>query len=237
MWNWTPESRRWYAEAAEQSGYYGELAGAMAPWLDPSWSVADMGCGLGFLSLAVSPFVRAVTAFDTDAGVLAGLAARAAKAGVRSVHPVQSDVLADGLRGHYDAAICCFFGRPGRDAGTFLRLAGRVLAVVRRRSSPSIVPGTDHRGGEDDVSVREALALRGIPFCARDMDIEFGQPFAGRSDAMAFLAHYDRGRSTPAERAARLDRDLVVRPDGTLYLPHMKKISLIVYPVSAEEKR
>lgn len=68
------------------------------------------------------------------------------------------------------------------------------------------------------------------------MDIEFGQPFADRAEAMAFLAHYDRGRRTPEERSARLDRELVSRPDGSLYLPHTKKISLIVYPVPAGEE-
>ena len=111
-----------------------------------------------------------------------------------------------------------------------------MLAVVRRHSSPSIAPGADHRGGEDDASVREALSASGIPFSARDMDIEFGQPFADRDEAMAFLAHYDRGRRTPEERSARLDRELVSRPDGSLYLPHTKKISLIVYPVPAGEE-
>ena len=50
MLTWTPESRRWYAEAAAVSGYHAALAAAMAPWLSPSWDVADMGCGLGFLS-------------------------------------------------------------------------------------------------------------------------------------------------------------------------------------------
>ena len=236
MWTWTPESRRWYAEAAAVSGYHAALAAAMAPWLSPSWDVADMGCGLGFLSLAVAPLVRSVTALDTDRDVLESLAARAAEASAGNVRPKLCDVLSGNFHGRFDAVICSFFGRPGRDAADFLRHAGRVLAVVRRPSSPSIAPGADHRGGEDDASVREALSASGIPFSARDMDIEFGQPFADRDEAMAFLAHYDRGRRTPEERSARLDREVVSRPDGSLYLPHTKKISLIVYPVPAGEE-
>ena len=236
MWTWTPESRRWYAAAAAGSGYHAALAAAMAPWLSPSWNVADMGCGLGFLSLAVAPLVRSVTALDTDRDVLESLAARASASGVGNVCPKLCDVLSGNFHGHFDAVICSFFGRPGRDAADFLSHAGRVLAVVRRHSSPSIAPGADHRGGEDDASVRGALSASGIPFSARDMDIEFGQPFADRDEAMAFLAHYDRGRRTPEERSARLDRELVSRPDGSLYLPHTKKISLIVYPVPAGEE-
>ena len=203
MWTWTPESRRWYAEAAAVSGYHAALAAAMAPWLSPSWDVADMGCGLGFLSLAVAPLVRSVTALDTDRDVLESLAARASEASAGNVRPKLCDVLSGNFHGRFDAVICSFFGRPGRDAADFLSHAGRVLAVVRRHSSPSIAPGADHRGGEDDASVREALSASGIPFSARDMDIEFGQPFADRDEAMAFLAHYDRGRRTPEERSAR----------------------------------
>ena len=229
MWTWTPESRRWYADAAAVSGYHAALAVAMAPWLSPSWDVADMGCGLGFLSLAVAPLVRSVTALDTDRDVLESLAARAAEAGAGNVRPKLCDVLSGNVHGRVDAGICSFFGRPGWDAADFLSHAGRVLAVVRRHSSPSIAPGADHRGGEDDASVREALSASGIAYFHRDMDIEFGQPFADRDEAMAFLAHYDRGRRTPEERSARLDRELVSRPDGSLYLPHTKKISLIVY--------
>jgi ArsR family transcriptional regulator len=45
-------------------------ARAMAGFLDPDWSVGDLGCGTGQVSAALSPFVRQVVAVDGSAEML-----------------------------------------------------------------------------------------------------------------------------------------------------------------------
>ncbi len=44
---------------------------ALAGFMDPSWTVADLGCGTGEVSAAIAPFVRRVIAIDGSPAMLA----------------------------------------------------------------------------------------------------------------------------------------------------------------------
>jgi len=43
---------------------------ALAGFMDPEWTVADLGCGTGEASAAIAPFVKRVIAIDTSAAML-----------------------------------------------------------------------------------------------------------------------------------------------------------------------
>src|SRR6516165_4147293 len=45
---------------------------ALAAFADPSWTVGDLGCGTGLVTLALAPFVAHVTAVDGSAAMLQG---------------------------------------------------------------------------------------------------------------------------------------------------------------------
>lgn len=64
------------SEAGKWDHYRSELFGdrfdlqALAGLLDPSWAIADVGCGTGQLVEAMSPFVREVVAVDPSSAML-----------------------------------------------------------------------------------------------------------------------------------------------------------------------
>jgi len=81
-------SRAFFSSAAGEWGRLrGELFGVAAPGkallglLDPSWIVADLGCGTGHVASLVAPFVRTVIGVDASAAML-GAAREGAPANV-----------------------------------------------------------------------------------------------------------------------------------------------------------
>jgi hypothetical protein len=74
--------------------------------LDPAGSLLDVGSGAGAASLPLLPWCAALTAVDTDAGMLSLLGERAAAAGVqpRLVHGPWPDVAAEA--GRADVVTC-----------------------------------------------------------------------------------------------------------------------------------
>ncbi len=227
MWSWTRQSVAWYARAAERSGYHAELARAMRPFIDPAWTVADMGCGLGFLSLELAGMAARIEAFDTDPLALRELERRAAARGIRNVHPRLEDALAGTER--FGCCVLCFFGQPGLHAASLLKRAGRVIAVVNARGFRALVPGRGRQGLESDAETAAFLEGAGIPYRRVPLELEFGQPLETIEEARAIAAHNGRGAAT-GEAERWLGARLVRQADGSYYLPHAKKLALYAFP-------
>ena len=227
MWSWTRQSVAWYARAAEQSTYHADLARAMQPFINPAWTVADMGCGPGFLSLELAGMAARVEAFDTDPLAIRELERRTAARRIANVHPRFEDAMACTER--FGCCVLCFFGQPGRMAASFLERAGRVLAVVNARDFRALVPGRGRLGLESDAETAGFLEGAGIPYRRVPLELEFGQPLDSFEEALAFAAHYGRDAS-PGEAERWLEARLVRLGDGSYYLPHAKKLALYAFP-------
>jgi len=90
-------SREFFSSVAEQwDAVRADLFGERSPLLgmfalaDPTWTVADLGCGTGALSATLAPFVRQVIAVDASAPMLA--AARRRLGGVPNVDVREGDL-------------------------------------------------------------------------------------------------------------------------------------------------
>ena len=66
MFEWTEERVSFMADACERTDFHEKLAALLAPYLKKTDSICDAGCGLGYLSLALSPLVGHVTAAERD---------------------------------------------------------------------------------------------------------------------------------------------------------------------------
>lgn len=101
--------------------------------LEPSWVVADLGCGTGQLSQQLAPFVRQVLAVDASAAMLRG--ARARLGGLDNVEIRRGELEALPIdAGALDAAflvlVLPYVAEPGRvirEAARALRPGGRLL--------------------------------------------------------------------------------------------------------------
>jgi SAM-dependent methyltransferase len=120
----------WDALRDELYGTTFHLEGLLAS-LDPSWVVADLGCGTGRTSAALAPFVRAVIAVDASAEMLT--AARERLAMVDNVDLRQGTLeavpVADGT---IDLALLVLVLHHLGDPAAVLKEARRILAPSGR---------------------------------------------------------------------------------------------------------
>ena len=116
---------QWDALRQEMFGDRAVLTGMLA-LVDPSWVVADLGCGTGELAATLYPFVRQVVAVDASESMLA--AARARLDGVANVELHRGDLEALPLgRGVADAAVLSLVLHYVAEPATALGEAARVL--------------------------------------------------------------------------------------------------------------
>ena len=64
MFQWNAEKVRFMEDAAAWGDFHARLAAELAPYLPRDGHVCDAGCGTGHLALALSPYVKRVTAVD-----------------------------------------------------------------------------------------------------------------------------------------------------------------------------
>lgn len=110
MFRWTDDMIRYMADAGRQTDFHRRLTAELLPYLSPQDRVCDAGCGLGFLSLALAPHVRHVTAADCDAQALSVLKEELAARHIKNVTPLCTDIFTDRPAEPYDAMVFCFFG-------------------------------------------------------------------------------------------------------------------------------
>ena len=132
MVEWTQEAIRFRMDAAERVGFDETIAAQILPHLPPNAHVCDAGCGLGYLSLALSRGCASVTAVDTSAAALAVLRENAARAGASNIRAVQNDLFFMRPKARYDAMVFCFFGQTGETLRAVrAQCAGRAFLIKR----------------------------------------------------------------------------------------------------------
>ena len=230
MFYWDEERVRFMEDAAAWGDFHARLAAELAESLPPESRICDAGCGTGHLSLALSPYVRQVTAVDVSQQVLSLLADNCRKRNVTNIHIRCGDIHSLPPEQPYDAMVFCFFGHMDE----ILSLAaaqcrGTVLAVMRSDSCHRFSAGRPVMRCGGYTRGRETLRALGIPFQAREMELPMGQPFRSLADARRFFELYRRdGDDTPItdeflhQRLTATDR-----ADFPLYLPQNRRFGLL----------
>lgn len=116
----------WDALRDELYGSTFHLEGALAA-LDPTWVVADLGCGTGRTSAALAPFVRQVVAVDASAEMLTAARERLASTSNVDVRHGTLEAVPVG-DGTVDLALLVLVLHHLGDPSAVLREARRVLA-------------------------------------------------------------------------------------------------------------
>lgn len=232
MFEWTEERVSFMADACERTDFHEKLAALLSPYLKKTDSVCDAGCGLGYLSLALSPLVGHVTAAERDDRALDVLRRQLARRHIRNVTPLCTDVLAYTPAEPFDAMVFCFFGSMEEILAAALRQCrGTVLAVVRddvchRFSGAPRAPGRHSFDAACGV-----LDAHGIPYTAQRAALDFPQPFRTLEDARTFLTIY--GGGAPAEDDLRTKLISTGDPDFPWQLPGVRRFGMIAF--STEE--
>lgn len=219
-------------DAAEYGSYYEQLAGELRPRLRHDWRLCDAGCGLGYLSLALAPCVRQVTAVDLSAEALEVLRENCQAREIHNISVRQDDIRTMEPEEPYDAMVFCCFGDMEDILTAGKRLCGgTVFALVPDEDRYRFSPGGVNRPRNSFQWACACLRERQIPFERRTLELEFGQPFRGLEDARRFFELYRmEGDTAPLTDESVRGR---LRETGAgefpLYLPHPKTIGFLSF--------
>ena len=226
MFEWTEERVSFMADACERTDFHTKLAALLSPYLKRTDSVCDAGCGLGYLSLALSPLVGHVTAAERDDRALDVLRRQLARRHIRNVTPLCTDVLAYTPSEPFDAMVFCFFGSMEEIVAAARRQCrGTVLAIVRDDTCHRFSGAPREPGRHSFESACGYLARQGIPYTSRRMALDFPQPLRTREDARRFMALYGRGDAAEALPASLVSTG---DPEFPWQLPGVRRFGLIV---------
>jgi SAM-dependent methyltransferase len=186
--------------------------------LEPAGSVLDIGSGAGAASLPLAPYATTVTAVDTDAGMLALLAERAARAGLdlRTVHGCWPDVAAQTAPADVVTCHHVVFNVPG--LGPFLTALTRharrrvVLETTAVHPLTSLNPlwlrfhGLRRPDGPTAADLLAILAEAGV----RAGHTEWSRPAEADYAGFAELVDVTRRRlCLPADRTSEVEAALL----------------------------
>lgn len=116
---------------------------ALLGLIDPSWVVADLGCGTGNAAELLAPWTAEVIAVDSSPEMLG--AARRRLAGHDNVRFVQADLAEPALdAGSVDAAVCLLVLHHLERPGAVLAEMARVLRTGRGGGVALVVDITEH---------------------------------------------------------------------------------------------
>lgn len=232
MFRWTDDMIRFMADAAGHTDFHRRLASELLPYLHPDDAVCDAGCGLGYLSLALAPHVRHITAAERDDAALAVLRRELAARHIENVTPLCADVFTHRPAKPYDAMVFCFFGRMEEIAAVAkAQCRGTVFVFKKNYTSHRFSVGEHPAGWDSFRAGADWLTERGVPFEAETLEPEMGQPFRSMEEARQFFRLYSRD----ADKAAITDEFLrgrlaeTGREDFPLYLPHKRQIGYLQF--------
>ena len=240
MFQWNEEKLRFMEDAAAWGDFHARLAAELAPYLPRDGHICDAGCGTGHLSLALSPYVRQVTAVDISGQALELLAENCRKRHITNIAIRRGDIAQLPPEVPYDAMVFCFFGHIEEIlAISAAQCRGTVLAIMRSDAAHrfSAAQPAIRRGGY--LRGREELERRGTPFSAAERGLPMGQPFRTLSDARRFFELYRQpGDTTPiTDELLQARLTATGRADFPLYLPQSRRFGLLRWHAGAMPER
>lgn len=227
---WEPDMISFMGSASEYSDYNRQLAQKMLPWLSEDMHICDAGSGLGYLSLALSPHVRQVTAVELHAGAAAVLTENCGALGIRNVVSRCGAMAQMQPQTPYDAMVFCFFGSRQE----ILRLAkqqcaGDVFVFTRNYDKHRFSAGSHRSGFGGYPEFSRFLEELGIPAHRETFSLEFGQPFRDLEEAHRFFRLYskDQNKDVLTDDFIRSQLTETGQEDFPFYLPHRKPIGFL----------
>lgn len=232
---WQEDMIRFMTDASEYGNYYQQLTQTMLPWLTSDMHICDAGSGLGYLSLALAPYVRQVTAVERHPDAAAVLTGNCRKRGISNVISRCGSIDEVLPNEEYDAMVFCFFGGIRHT----LELAkqqcrGDVFVFTRNYKNHRFSSGSLPTGWDGYPEFRTLLETLKIPFRQQILVPEFGQPFRSLRDARLFFELYSKDKDPSLLTEEFLNAKLVQtgRSDFPLYAPHQRQIAFLHFSVN-----
>lgn len=227
---WQEDMIRFMTDASEYGDYYLQLVQAMLPLLSPDMHICDAGSGLGYLSLALAPHVRQITAVEKHPNAAAVLARNCQCRNIDNVFSQCGSIDQILPAKKYDAMVFCFFGGIRQTLEIAKQQCrGDVFIFTRNYKNHRFSAGKLPTGWDGYPEFHTRLKELHIPFQQQFLAPEFGQPFRNLQEARRFYELYskDDDHSVLTEDFLKAQLIETGRDDFPLYSPHWREIAFL----------
>lgn len=197
MFVWTEKNLAWFSRAVTETKFYHEIVDKCYDLLHPSLNVFDLGCGTGFLSLALATAVKSVTAVDISPTAVSFLRQECQKNNIYNLiyhegdwHNWEPDQPAN-------LVFLCYCNGLLSQFKKISRLTKDYLIVILPFDSKNnfhldeFYPIPEKYGKLETVKkVKNFLGEKQISFQLKSLECEFGQPFSCIEEYEEFLNFY-----------------------------------------------
>lgn len=227
---WYEDMVRFMRDASEFGTYNQELARLVSPWLNKQMHICDAGCGLGYLSLALSPYAGQVTSVEKHPDAVAVLKENCRKLGITNITPRCGGISEVIPERKYDAMVFCFFGGIHEILETAKNQCdGQVIIITRNYTTHRFSVGKHPTGSYGYRSSWEVLTALNIPYEEIIVDVEFGQPLRSMEDARRFFELYskDEDKNVITDEFLRGKVVEIKHEQFPLYMPHRRNLAIL----------
>jgi len=230
MFAWKEDMIRFMTDASEHSDFHTLLAKEIAQRIGPGGHVCDAGCGLGYLSRAMSPYFDKITSIDISPNAIARLQLQVQTGQYPKIQPVCGDIHEILPETPYDKMVFCLFGKLS-EIFAIAKAQCRGKIVIIKKNWPCHTFSLTHppRKGRSLEEVCDILERLGIGYQADTCAIELGQPLRSEADAVRFFRLYSHD---PDPEAITFQHILPLlqagnREEFPYYLPARKKLGIL----------
>lgn len=227
---WSPQRIQWYLDASKCSTFHQQLAHKIRPFLQPEDRICDMGCGLGRLSLELSPFVHHITCTDIDENVLDVIAQDIQKGPQTNLSVLHGD--AHDVPEQYDVTLMAFFGGPQKLILNALEHNTKRALIHVANFHDGGTRSPLHRHYHSKGTLEDTIAMTTQAGYITELyrhHLDFSQPLKSPEEAEAFL-HCSYPKLSTCE-IQTLARENLVTTDSNEFpyrYPKSKDIGILV---------
>ena len=192
---WTLEKIENYKRASEYTAFHKKLSVLAEPYLDESWTMADIGCGPGLVDFWLAPMVASIDAIDNDSGAIEYLSKRLDEAFntnrniAERIRPRLASVFELGGES-WDVVTASFFGADKDMLVRILSFARRraLIFMHGRQDEEGPLASLDDGGKFTAEEMETFLSEKNFKYKKSVMEMEFGQPFRTIGDIHSFIS-------------------------------------------------
>lgn len=226
---WGDKTARWFISAGQFTGYHDKLSELLIKHIEPGHTLCDLGCGIGLIDFALSPYLSHITCVDTSAEALALLRAEASRRGINNITAVKAD--AADISGMWDYGLMLFFhGKLSDHVHHYLHLFKRRLLYIVHADSLTDEEGrhTERAKCSSISAIREEFKRLNVVYELEEYALEYGQPFESLDEAVDFALSYKLCPQSEVQSFLK-DRLEPVQEGGfRYYLPHTKRFGMFI---------
>ena len=190
MFEWGKKDIEWYDRGNKQDNYFYNLTKELMASIPSTGKVWDIGCGLGYLSMALAQQGRTVIAVDVSENAIRHIDQNKGNLDITTrlgdykafLHQIEPE----------DTLIFCMFGKLSQELATLHATRYHQIITInlnRNTRSFRIQPSVRKKGClSDNIAYLEQM---GIGYTLKEKTFDFCQPIMDMEDGVAFIASHN----------------------------------------------